>query len=51
MTIVRVGLAENKKFAAGFQAIFGAKTKTTAKKAVKKATKVRNGKHRRAGTA
>jgi len=42
MTIVRVGLAENKKFAAGFEAIFGAKPQRAAKPAAKKAKKMRN---------
>jgi len=31
VSIVRIGLGENKKFAAGYDAIFGAKKATTAK--------------------
>ena len=38
MSIVRVGLAENEKFASGYDAIFGNKKKSTASKAAKPKT-------------
>ena len=37
MSIVRIGLAETKKFAEGYESIFGSKKKKTAKPAEAKA--------------
>lgn len=39
MSIVRQGLAEDKKFGDGYEAIFGSKGKTAKKPAAKKTTK------------
>lgn len=38
MSIVRIGLAETKNFAEGYEAIFGTKTEKTAKAAAKSKT-------------
>jgi hypothetical protein len=39
VSIVRIGLAETKNFAEGYDAIFGGKKKTAAKKGAKKSAK------------
>ena len=41
MSIVRVGLAENQKFADGYDAIFGSKKKSAAKSAEPKTAKAK----------
>lgn len=49
MSIVRIGLSETKNFAEGYEAIFGKKTTSQAKKprATKKATARKKGKQKK----
>ena len=47
MSIVRVGLAETKRFSEGYDAIFGKKTRKASSRTQKKSTKAKKPKKRR----